>query len=409
LECEVVIFKPELLAPAGSLEKLKVAVMYGADAVFLAGLFFGLRKYTDNFSNDELAEGVDFAHHRGVKVYVVLNEYPLDSDMAKLDEVLHTLDRLKVDGLIISDLGMFSRAKSETSLPLHVSTQANVCNWSEALVWRELGASRVILAREVALSDCQEIMAKASVEVEIFIHGSMCASYSGRCVISNYTAGRDSNRGGCVQSCRYGFKGDDDQRDAHYLMNAKDLMGVRQIGPVMQLGIASLKIEGRMKSVMYLANAVSVYRQLIDQLYGIMVGGSADGFSQFDYSPFEERLALVSNRDFSSGFLKGEGSQGDVNLAWDGYQSSVSFVGSIVSIKNNVILVDVKGAFNGDSDVWVILLDGERLSLDMSVMSRLDGTLITRANPNMLVYIDLRSMMRYVQLLSDNLILYVFD
>ena len=197
---------PELLAPAGSLEKLKVAVSYGANAVYLGGQKFGLRSAAENFTIEELEEGVAFAHERNAQVYVVLNSFFHDKDFDTLDEFIKELERLKVDALIVSDPGVISHISKNSNLEIHLSTQASCLNVESAKMWKRLGVTRVVLGREVTVAEAGKIKRESGLEVEMFVHGSMCMAYSGNCVISNYTQGRDSNRGGCAHSCRFDYK-----------------------------------------------------------------------------------------------------------------------------------------------------------------------------------------------------------
>ena len=196
---------PELLAPAGNLEKLKIAVLYGADAVYLAGPCFGLRAGTDNFSDEEMEEGVAFAHQRGVKVYVTLNSFPHDEELLNLPDYVKFLESCGVDAVIVSDAGMLSVAQRHSNLAIHLSTQASCLNSQAAVLWKNLGVKRIVLGRELSIDQARVIRERAGIEVEMFIHGSMCMAYSGNCIISNYTLGRDSNRGGCAQSCRFSY------------------------------------------------------------------------------------------------------------------------------------------------------------------------------------------------------------
>ena len=292
---------PELLAPAGNLEKLKIAFRFGADAVFVGGKVFGLRKYADNFDLTELKAGVDLANQLGKQVYVVLNGFAHEADMDALHDHLAELEAIQPHGFIISDMGVFQLAKRLTTIPLHVSTQASVTNAAACQFWKEAGASRIILAREVSVAECREILAEVETELEVFVHGAMCASYSGKCVISNYSAGRDSNRGGCVQSCRHPYHvADDHGPDAAYtrhIMNAKDLNALMLLPEIVQSGIASLKIEGRMKSNLYLANSVRAYRLALDAIANGLEGDAL----QDHLTRLSTDLSLVSNRQFTTG------------------------------------------------------------------------------------------------------------
>ena len=318
------IYKPELVAPGGSLEKFKIALSYGADAVYVGGLEFGLRKSAQNLDNNQLQSATDLANEKNKKVYVVLNGYSHRKDLEALPKFLEALQEIGVHALIISDLGVLKIAKHYTTIPIHVSTQASVSNWKAAEQLKKLGAKRVVVARECSIKECEIIQTKANIEVETFIHGAMCVSYSGKCTISNYSSGRDSNRGGCVQSCRHNFDLFDETMkniDTSHIMNAKDLMGIHLIPQIIQSNIHSLKIEGRMKSNLYLANTVSVYRDAIDAI------SEKNGAP---FSDWETQLKQISNRGFSTGSLESR-ANGDSSISknWNGYSKGLLFMGTI--------------------------------------------------------------------------------
>ncbi len=300
--------KTELLAPAGNLEKLKFAITYGADAVYLGGPMWGLRAYAGNFTLEEIAEGVAFAHARGARVYVTVNIIPHNADFEGLEEYLSTLAEMGVDAFIVSDPGVIAIAKQVApQVQLHLSTQANVVNYRSARFWVQQGISRLILARELSRQEIAEIAEKVDAELEAFVHGAMCISYSGRCLLSNYLTGRDANRGACAQACRYKyylveekrpgqyFPINEDQRGT-YIMNSKDLCLLEQLPQLLNLRLAGLKIEGRMKSVHYVATVTKVYRQAIDAYY--------DDPAQFKVrQEWLDELAKASNRSFTTGFF----------------------------------------------------------------------------------------------------------
>ena len=261
------MFKPEVLAPAGSLEKLKVAVLYGADAVFFSGQKYSLRARADNFTLDEIAEGVAFAKQRGVKTYITLNAFLHDDDLEGLEEFCQFLDAQGVTAVIVSDLGVIDVVKRSSNLNVHLSTQASCLNVSSASFWKSQGVERIVLGREVSIREAAEIKEAAGLEVEMFIHGAMCMAYSGNCVISNYTAGRDSNRGGCIQSCRFQYQQINPKSNKSadsFFMSSKDMSGLQYVPDFCRAGIDSLKIEGRMKSLFYVASLCRVYRRAID-------------------------------------------------------------------------------------------------------------------------------------------------
>lgn len=326
--------KPELLAPAGNLEKLQMAIVYGADAVYLGGKSFGLRAFGGNFSEADMAEGVRFAHARGRKVYVTLNIFAHNEDVAKLPAYLAFLADLRVDGLLVSDLGVFSLVRElAPALPLHVSTQANNTNWATVNAWQKLGAERVVLARELSRGEIAEIRARSTVELEMFVHGAMCISYSGRCFLSSYLTGRDANRGACAQACRwrYGlveenrpgefFPIEEDERGT-YIMNSKDLCLLPFLPELCAMGMDSLKIEGRMKSVHYAASVTKVYREAID--------AACDEEQPFRLrDSWRQELQKVSHRIYTSGFFDHIPDENDQIYASASYEQTADFIGLV--------------------------------------------------------------------------------
>ncbi len=293
---------PELLIPAGSLEKLKVAVLYGADAVYLGGQKFGLRSASDNFSEYELRQGVSFAHAHHAKVYVVLNSFLHDDELGELPDFLRFLESIGTDAVIASDLGVIETAKAHSSLPIHLSTQASCLNSLAASWWKGAGVERIILGREVSLAEAAHLRRSCGIELEMFVHGSLCTAYSGHCVISNYTQGRDSNRGGCAHSCRFEYNLKSPQfpgqlvAEGTTFMSSKDLRGLELLGDFIRAGIGSLKVEGRMKSQHYLGTVTKVYRQALD-LYrdGILAPGPWESLAA--------ELEKLPHRGYCSGSL----------------------------------------------------------------------------------------------------------
>lgn len=261
----------ELLAPAGSLESLKWAILYGADAVYVGGPSFGLRANALNFSLEELEEGIQFAHQKNKKVYVTVNIVMHEKETKELETYLKALEQVKADAIIVSDPAIIAFAKKHTSLELHVSTQQSTLNYLGARFLKKIGASRIVLAREATKEDISDIMQHVPIEIETFIHGAMCASFSGRCVLSNYFTARDSNRGGCSQICRWDFDlledGEKIEGEKPFTFCTKDLSMIEKIPEMIELGISSFKIEGRMRSIYYIATVVSAYRSVIDAYY----------------------------------------------------------------------------------------------------------------------------------------------
>ena len=273
--------KPELLAPAGNLEKLKIAVIYGADAVYLGGENFGLRAGAKNFTLEQLAEGIKFAHDREKRIYLTLNIIPHNEDLVGLPKYVAKLKELDLDALIISDPGVLKIVKNIIpEMEVHLSTQASTTNYAAVNFWYEQGVRRVILARELSLEEIKEIIEKSppDMKIETFIHGAMCISYSGRCLLSNYMVGRDANRGDCAHSCRWRYNLMEETRSGEYfpvyedekgtyIFNSKDLCMIEHIPSLIEAGISVFKIEGRMKSSYYVATVVKAYRHLIDSYF----------------------------------------------------------------------------------------------------------------------------------------------
>lgn len=328
--------KPELLAPAGNMEKMKMALLYGADAVYLGGKMYGLRAFGGNFTQEELKEAVDFAHNLGKKVYVTVNIFPHNSDLEGLPDYLRYLEKIGVDALLIADLGIFSLCKEVTPhMEIHISTQANNTNWRTVNAWQALGAKRVVLAREMSLNEIREIRAKTTADLEMFVHGAMCISYSGRCLLSNYFTGRDSNRGSCAQSCRWKYALVEETRPSKYfpiaedergtyIMNSKDMCLLPHIADVIESGVESLKIEGRMKSVHYAASVVKAYRLAIDAYFE-----DPEHF-KIQQSWLDE-LEKVSHRPYTTGFYYHQPDANDQLYGRSSYDQTSEFIGLVRS------------------------------------------------------------------------------
>ena len=305
--------KPELLAPAGDMERLKMAVLYGADAVYLAGTSFGMRAFAGNFSDEELPQAVAFAHSHGVRVHCTINTMPRNEEIARLPEHLERLADAGVDALIVADLGAFTMAgKYAPRCQRHISTQASICNYETARAWYDLGASRVILARELSLDEIRTIREKTpeDLEIEAFVHGAMCVSYSGRCLLSNYMTGRDSSRGACAQPCRYQYALMEEKRPGEYfpieedaqgtyILNSRDMCMIDHLDDLMDAGLSSLKIEGRAKSAYYAAIITGAYRHCLD--------AAAEGRAL--PQAWRDEVEHVSHRPYSTGFYYGEPGQ----------------------------------------------------------------------------------------------------
>lgn len=304
--------KPELLAPAGNFSKLKTAVYYGADAVYIGGKSFSLRALSDNFTDEEIARAVEYAHGKNVKVYVTVNIFAKNSDFDKAKEYFKFLYSVGVDAVLITDIGLIDLCKEVApKLLIHLSTQANTLNKYAVRAWKNYGLERVVLARELSLAEIAEIREFVpDIELEAFAHGAMCISYSGRCLLSNYLNGRDSNRGECVQACRWSYelreknKGgeyypiEEDERGS-YILNSKDLNMISHIDEMVDAGVISLKIEGRMKSEYYLATVINAYRRAIDEYCKI-------GDKYKENSMFYDELIKTSHRAFTTAYTLGD-------------------------------------------------------------------------------------------------------
>ena len=305
--------KIELLSPAGDMERLRMAVLYGADAVYLAGTAFGMRAFAGNFTPEELPKAVEFAHKHGVKVHITVNTMPRNEEIAQLPAYLEQLQDAGVDALIVADLGAFTMAgKYAPNCARHISTQQSIANYACAAAWHDLGAQRVVLARELTLEEIAEIRAKTpkSLEIETFGHGAMCVSYSGRCLLSNYMTGRDSNRGACAQPCRYQYALMEEKRPGEYfpvfedekgtyILNSKDMCTIDHLQALTDAGIDCIKIEGRAKSAYYAAVVTGAYRHAIDD---IAAGRPVD-------SVWRDEVEHVSHRIYSTGFYFGQPGQ----------------------------------------------------------------------------------------------------
>lgn len=326
--------KPELLAPAGNMEKLKMALLYGADAVYLGGKSFGLRAFGGNFSREELKEAVEFAHNLGKKVYVTVNIFPHNIDVEALPDYLAYLNEIRVDALLVADLGVFTLAKQYApDIELHISTQANNTNYVTVNAWKDMGATRVVMARELSLQELKTIREKCDVELEMFVHGAMCISYSGRCLLSAYMTGRDANRGACAQSCRWKynlveenrpgeyFNIEEDERGT-YIMNSRDMCLMPHLPEIIETGIDSLKIEGRMKSVHYAASVVKAYRMAIDSYFE-----DPENFSI--KQEWVEELDKVSHRAYTTGFFLHKTTSEDQIYSSSSYTQTSDFVGLV--------------------------------------------------------------------------------
>lgn len=375
------MIKPEILAPAGNLEKLKTAINFGADAVYLGGSKLNLRAFSDNFTNEELKEGVEFAHSRGKRVYVTINVFPHNDDLVGLDEYLKSLYELDIDAIIVSDPGIIMVAKEVVpNLTLHLSTQANNVNLKSAQFWFKQGIKRIVLARELSLKEIIEIKNTIPIEseLEIFVHGSMCMSYSGRCLLSNYMTGRDANRGQCAQPCRYKYSLMEEKRPGEYfpvyeddkgtyIMNSKDLCMIQHIPELVESGVVSLKIEGRMKSPYYVATITKIYREALDLYF-------KDPLNYKYEDKWLRALEKVSHREYFTGFYFGEKDKQVYGTS--SYIRDYDIVGIVRDYdeKNGIAIIEQRNrVFKGDK-VEVLTPLGDNREINLVDMRSVDGT-----------------------------------
>ena len=332
--------KPEILSPAGNFEKMKAAILYGADAVYLAGKIFGMRAAADNFSVEELREAVEYAHQRGVKVYLTLNTMPREYEYDMLKDYLNSLSDIPIDAMIIGDIGVLMLVKEMLpEMEIHISTQANSVSSADCLAWYKLGAKRVVLARELTLEEIKAIRASIpdDLEIECFVHGSMCISYSGRCLLSGHIIGRDANRGACAQPCRWnytirGYEITEEKRPdcsmpieevngETFIMASRDTCTIEHIPELIEAGINSFKIEGRMKSAYYTAVVTNTYRMAFDKYFS----------GNYEYDPLWYReLLSVSHRNYATGYYFAD-SKTDANIAeTNGYIKEKAYLGVVI-------------------------------------------------------------------------------
>ena len=367
--------KPELLAPAGDMERLRMAVLYGADAVYLAGTSFGMRSFAGNFSPEELPEAVAFAHAHGVRVHVTVNTMPRGDELPALPAHLRLLNDSGVDALILADLGVFRMAQREApNCELHISTQVSIANAACAAAWHELGAKRVVLARELSLEEIRVIRRDTppELELETFAHGAMCVSYSGRCLLSNYMTGRDSNRGACAQPCRYQYALMEEKRPGEYfpvfedekgtyIMNSRDMCMIDHLDELCDAGIDCLKIEGRAKSAYYAAIVTGAYRHVLDDVWA---GRTPDRI-------WRDEVEHVSHRHYSTGFYYGQPGQFTENSRYL-REWQICAVVEKCDAEGNAVL-SLRNKFAAGDTVEVVGPDLRPFSWQVPPMEDLDG------------------------------------
>lgn len=392
--------KVELLAPAGNLEKLKMAIIYGADAVYLGGEEFGLRANADNFTRDQLIEALDFAHSRGKKVYVTMNIIPHNDDFPAMPNYIRSLTELGVDAIILSDPGVYALVKEiSPNIEIHLSTQANNTNYMSAKFWYDQGVKRIVLARELSIKEMGEIRKNipSDLELEIFIHGAMCISYSGRCLLSNYMTGRDSNRGLCAHPCRWQYHLVEEKRPGEYfpvyenergtfIFNSRDLCMIEYLPQIINAGITSLKIEGRMKSAYYVATVVKAYRQALDSYYEM---GSD---YKFDAKWLEE-VSKASHREFSTGFYFEKPSSETQIYNTSSYIRDYDFIGLVLEYDSStgIAKIEQRNRMFVNEEIEVVNPAGDFFVQTIDSMKNIDGEAIESApHPQMIVYMPMK-------------------
>ena len=384
--------KLELLSPAGDMERLKMSVLYGADAVYLAGTDFGMRSFAGNFTPEEMPKAVEFAHSHGVKVHVTVNTMPRNEEIAQLPAYLERLQDAGVDALIVADMGAFMLAgKYAPKCERHISTQQSIANYECATAWYELGAKRVVLARELHLPEIAEIRAKTpkELEIETFGHGAMCVSYSGRCLLSNYMTGRDSNRGACAQPCRYQYALVEEKRPGEYfpvyedekgtyILNSRDMCTIDHLQDLMDAGIDCIKIEGRAKSAYYAAIVTGAYRHAIDD---IVAGREVDPV-------WRDEVDHVSHRIYSTGFYYGFPGQYVENSRYIRQWQVCAIVESCD--ENGLALCSLRNKFTAADEIEVVGPDTKPFPIVPEHMRDMDGNELTEPRkPEMQFYVQL--------------------
>ncbi|KYH35954.1 putative protease YhbU precursor [Clostridium tepidiprofundi DSM 19306] len=385
--------KPEILSPAGNLEKLKAAINFGADAVYLGGNRLNLRAFADNFTDEKLEEGIKYAHDRGKKVYVTLNVFPHNEDMIGLEEYLIKLYNMGVDAIIVSDPGIIMTAREVVpELELHLSTQANCVNWKSALYWHRQGIKRIVLARELSLEEIIELRKKLPMtcEIEAFVHGAMCVSYSGRCLLSNYLTGRDSNRGQCAQPCRYKYYIMEEKREGEYfpifedergtyIMNSKDMCMIEHIPELVKAGVSSFKIEGRMKSVFYVASVTKAYRQALDAYL-------EDPVNYKFQQKWMDYLMKPSHRKYFTGFYFNEDNK--QVLESSAYERQYDIVGTVVDYDEteNRVTIEQRNKVWDSQEVEVLRPEGDNVIVTLNDMRNDNGEKIESAPAAQMIF-----------------------
>lgn len=394
--------KPELLAPAGNMEKLKVAIHYGADAVYLSGKRFGLRAAASNFSAEELKEGIEYAHKRGIKVYVTVNIFFHNIDFQGLEEYLKFLENMGADAIIISDPGVIALAREIVPhMEIHLSTQANTTNWRSALFWKGNGVNRINMARELSLEEIREVKDRAEIEVETFVHGAVCMAYSGRCHMSSHMTGRNANYGECTHSCRWeytivegkrpseSFDVEEDERGT-YFFNSRDLCMIEHLPELIRSGTDSLKIEGRVKGINYVAGAVRSYRLALDSYF-------KDPERYIFKKEWLEELRKLSHRDYDTGFYFGKETQPTEESS---YVRQYDFIGVIKEVLDeNRFVIEARNKILLGDEIEVMGKGEQIITLSVDNMLSPDGLEISQAQPGQLFVMNNKNSLEMMDIL----------
>ncbi|MEG2870388.1 MAG: U32 family peptidase [Clostridium sp.] len=391
--------KPELLIPAGSPEVLKTAILYGADAVYIGGEAFGLRAKAKNFTNEEMKDSIVFAHERGVKVYITANILAHNEDLSQVELYFEELKEIKPDALIISDPGVFVIARRVLpDMEIHISTQANNTNYGTYLFWHELGAKRVVSARELSLAEIKEIRAQIpdDMEIESFIHGAMCISYSGRCLLSNYFVGRDANQGACTHPCRWKYSIVEETRPGEYMpvyenergtyiFNSKDLCMIEHIPEMVEAGIDSFKIEGRMKTALYVATVARTYRKAIDD-YCTDPKLYAENMEWY-----KAEIGKCTYREFTTGFYFHKPDETTQIYDNNTYVKNYTYLGTVESVRaDGLVRIEQKNKFTVGETIEVMKPDGRNPEVTVKALYDEEGTALSDApHPKQILYVDL--------------------
>lgn len=380
-------FRPELVLPAGDMEKLNTALLFGADAVYLGGKEFSLRAFAGNLTLEEIKHGLELAHGSGKRVYVTVNILAHNRDLKELPAYLEALQQMGADGLIIADLGVLKLARIYApDLPVTVSTQANTTNYETAAQYRELGAHRIVLARELDLEEIHQIKERVDVEIEVFIHGAMCVSYSGRCLLSHFMTGRSANQGACAHPCRYRYYLTEEKRPGQYfpleedsrgsyIFNSRDLCLLEMVPQMIDAGIDAFKVEGRMKSPLYAATAASVYRKAIDWYVS-----NSHPYPEDMIQAWRQELQSIATRPYTTGFIGGS-----QQMLQDPHKESITGRADFCGIATGfdpelkVVEVEQRANFGPGDQLQFLLPDGSIVDVELAELWDIDGLNLDRA------------------------------